>query len=55
MEKMQGYEFKPHKNVIAIKVNGEFMKINSNKVVIKPEEDGFISVKRKWYREVFIM
>jgi hypothetical protein len=29
LEKMQGYEFKPYKNVIAIKVDGEFMKINS--------------------------
>ena len=53
LEKMQGYEFKPYKNVIAIKVDGEFMKINSNKVVIKPEENGFISVKRKWYRGHF--
>lgn len=53
LDKMQGYEFKPYKNVIAIKVDGEFMKINSNKVVIKPEEDGYISVKRKWYRGHF--
>ena len=53
MDKMQGYEFKPYKNVIAIKVNGEFKKINSDKVVIKPQEDGFISVKRKWYRGHF--
>ena len=53
MDKMQGYEFKPHRGIIAIKVDGEFKKINSNKVVIKPEEDGFISVKRKWYRGHF--
>ena len=50
MEKMQGYEFKPYKNVIAIKVNGEFKKINSNKIVIKPEENGYVSAKNKWYR-----
>ena len=53
MEKMQGYEFKPYKNVIAIKVDGEFKKINSDKIVIKPEEDGFVSVKKKWYRGHF--
>jgi stage II sporulation protein D len=53
MDAMKGYEFKPHKNVIAIKVDGEFKKINSDKVVIKPTEDGFISVKRKWYRGYF--
>jgi len=53
MEKMQGYEFKPYKGVIAIKVDGQFMKINSDKIVIKPSDDGFISVKRKWYRGHF--
>jgi len=53
MDKMQGYEFKPHKNYIAIKVDGEFKKINSNKIVIKPEDEGFVSVKRKWYRGYF--
>lgn len=50
MDKMQGYELKPYKNVIAIKVDGEFKKINANKIIIKPEPDGFVSVKRKWYR-----
>lgn len=53
MEKMQGYEFKPHRNVIGIKVDGEWKKINSNKIVIKPDEDGFVSAKRKWYRGYF--
>ena len=36
MEKMKGYEFKPHRSVIAIKVDGDWKKINSNKIVIKP-------------------
>ena len=53
MDKMQGYEFKAHKEVIGIKVDGEFKKINSNKVVIKPEPNGFVSVKKKWYRGHF--
>lgn len=53
MEKMQGYEFKPHKNIIAIKVDGEWKKINSDKIVLKPQEDGFISAKKKWYRGYF--
>lgn len=53
MEKMKGYEFKPHRGIIAIKVDGEFKKINSNKIVIKPEAEGFVSVKRKWYRGHF--
>ena len=53
MEKMKGYEFKTYKNIIAIKIDGKFCKINSNKIVIKPEADGYVSVKRKWYRGHF--
>lgn len=53
MDKMKGYEFKAYKDIIAIKVDGKFCKINSNKIVIKPEEGGFVSVKRKWYRGHF--
>lgn len=53
MEKMKGYEFKPYKGVIAIKVDGQYKKINSNKIVIKPDSEGFVSVKKKWYRGHF--
>lgn len=53
MNKMKGYEFKAYRGVIAIKVDGQYKKINSNKIVIKPEPDGFVSVKRKWYRGHF--
>lgn len=53
MEKMKGYEFKPYHDVIAIKVDGEWKKMKASKIVIKPEENGFVSVKRKWYRGKF--
>ena len=53
MEKMKAYEFKAYRNIIAIKVDGKFCKINSNKIVIKPEADGYVSVKRTWYRGHF--
>ena len=53
MDKMKGYEFKPYRGVIAIKVDGEFKKINSNKIVIKSENNGFVSVKKRWYRGHF--
>ncbi len=53
MKKMKGYEFKSYRGVIAIKVDGEWKKINANKIVIKPDENGFVSVKRKWYRGHF--
>lgn len=53
MEKMKGYEMKPYHGVIAIKVDGQWKKINASKIVIKPEPNGFVSVKRKWYRGHF--
>jgi stage II sporulation protein D len=55
MEKMKGYEFKPYRGIIAIKVDGQYRKINTNKIVIKPETNGFVSVKRKWYRGQFML
>lgn len=53
MEKMKGYELKPYRGVIAIKVDGQWKKMNASKIVIKPEPNGFVSVKRKWYRGHF--
>ena len=53
MEKMKGYELKPYKGMIAIKVDGQFRKIKTDSIIIKPEENGFVSVKRKWYRGHF--
>ena len=50
MEKMKGYELKPYRGDIAIKIDGQFRKIKSDVIIIKPEEKGFVSVKRKWYR-----
>ena len=35
MEKMKGYEFKPYRNIIAIKIDGQFRKIKSDKIVKK--------------------
>ena len=53
MEKMKGYELKPYKGVIAIKIDGQYKKIKTNTIIIKPEENGFVSVKKKWYRGHF--
>lgn len=53
MEKMKGYEMKSYRGVIAIKVDGQWNKMNASKIIIKPEEGGFLSVKRKWYRGNF--
>ncbi len=53
MEKMKGYELKPYRGTIAIKIDGKWHQIKTDKIVIKPEENGFVSVKRKWYRGKF--
>ena len=54
MDKMKGYELKPYKNdMIAIKIDGQYRKIKTNQIIIKPEKDGYVSVKRKWYRGHF--
>ncbi len=53
MEKMKGYEMKAYRGVIAIKVDGQWKKMKADKIVIKPEPNGFVSVKRKWYRGHF--
>ena len=49
-EAMKGYELKPYNNVMAIKINGKFYKINSDNIVIKPVSAGYVSTKNKWYR-----
>ena len=49
-EAMKGYELKPYNNVMAIKINGKFYKINSDNIVIKPLSAGYVSTKNKWYR-----
>jgi len=53
MDKMKGYELKPYHGMIAIKIDGQYRKIKTDQIVIKPEDNGFISVKRKWYRGHF--
>ena len=53
MDKMKGYELKPYHGMIAIKIDGQYRKIKTDQIVIKPEENGYVSVKRKWYRGHF--
>ena len=50
LEAMKGYEVRPYRNKIAIKYNGKYYKIDSDNVVLKTEQQGFVSVKNKWYR-----
>lgn len=50
LEAMKGYEIKPYHNKIAIKYEGKYYKIDSDNVVLKTEQEGFVSAKNKWYR-----
>ncbi|MFI3299965.1 MAG: SpoIID/LytB domain-containing protein [Candidatus Gastranaerophilales bacterium] len=49
---MKGYEIKAHNNLMAIKIDGTYYEIDSDNVVIKPMEEGFVSTKGKWYRGI---
>ena len=53
MPKMQGFDFRPNGNYISVKINNEWKKLPTNNIVIKPESEGFVTVKRKWYRGFF--
>ena len=55
LDAMKGYEIKPYKNKMAIKHNGKYYQIDSDNIVLKIEQPGFVSVKRKWYRGYLII
>jgi len=50
LEAMKGYEIKPYRNIMAIRYEGKYYKIESNNIVIKTLSSGFVSTKSKWYR-----
>lgn len=52
---MKAYEIRPYKNSIAIKISGDYFDLQTNYAVIRPQDGGFISAKRKWYRGFFIV
>ena len=52
---MKAYELRTYKNSIAIKISSDYFDLQTNYAVIKPADGGFISIKGKWYRGVFIV
>ena len=46
---LKGYVLVPYKGEIAVKAGGKYFSINSNSVVLKTDNSGFVSVKGKWY------
>lgn len=55
LETMKGYEIKPYHNLMAIRYNGQYYKISSDNIVIKPLTTGFVSAKGRWYRGIIMI
>lgn len=55
MPAMKAYELRAYRNNISIKIDNDYYDLRTNYAVIKPEGNGFISVKSKWYRGFFIV
>lgn len=50
LKQMKGYLIVARNKKMAIRINGEYKDINSDRIVIKSAQDGFVSTKKKWYR-----
>ena len=55
LEAMKGYVVKPYHNLMVISYKGNYYKINSDNIVVKPTEAGFVSTKGKWYRGIIMI
>ena len=55
LEAMKGYEVRSFKNKIAIKFDGKYYKIDSDNIVLRTQEEGFVSVKNKWSRGILMI
>ena len=55
IDPMRNYEFKAYNDNILIKVGGKYYSLDSDEVAIRPENNGFVSAKNKWYRGIFIL
>ena len=55
LKQMKGYMLVAKKDKMAIKIDGEFKDINSDRIVVKSAQDGFVSAKKRWYRGFLII
>lgn len=55
LEPMKGYEIRPYHNTMAIRLKGQYYKMNSDNIVLRSTGGGYISAKNKWYRGHFII
>lgn len=52
---MKGYVLVPYQGLIAVESKGEYTSLNTDSLVLKPDSDGFVSTKGKWYRGKLIV
>lgn len=52
---MRSFKFKAKKNKLTIEINDKDYSLGSNWVSISPSDDGFCSVKQRWYRGEFVL
>lgn len=52
---MRNYEFKAYENNILIKVSGKYYSLDTDEIAVRPESNGFVSAKNRWYRGIFII
>lgn len=55
LDDMTSYKIKSTKKNIAIEVNKKFYDTKTDKLIVRSEQNGFVSVKNKWYRGEFII
>lgn len=55
LDSMTAYKLKSTKNTIAIEINKKYYDTKTNKLIIRPAKNSFLSVKGKWYRGEFIV
>jgi stage II sporulation protein D len=48
-DKMKGYVIVPYKNELAVKSGGHYYSLGTDSIVLRPDKDGYVSTKGKWY------
>lgn len=55
VDAMKGYMLVPYRNEIAIKSGSHFYTLETDSIVLRPDTDGFVSTKGKWYRGLLMI
>ncbi len=55
LDAMKPYRFKAKGSSIAVQIDGKYYDLSLSRLVIVPQNKGFVSVKKRWYRGEFII